>query len=141
MVERALDVELAGIDRLLHRADVHFGIIAREDVVEAALRQPHVERHLAAFEAVDRHARARLGALLAAARGLAEPRADAAADANAALAGALVVTKFVQFHRLHSLSLLSRSAPLPVLEEGEFLSLRHSPGARLCAPVRALPAC
>ena len=54
MVERALGVELAGIDRLLDRADVHLGIIAREDVVEAALRQPHVERHLAALEAGDR---------------------------------------------------------------------------------------
>src|SRR3954451_19368601 len=86
VVERALDIELAGVDRLLDRADVHFGIIAREDVVEAALRQPHVERHLAAFEAGDRHARARLGALLAAPGGLAETRTDAAPDAHAAFA-------------------------------------------------------
>src|SRR5579884_3216995 len=64
MVECALDVELAGVDRLLDRADVHLGIVAREDVVEAALRQPHVERHLAALEAVEADARARLGALL-----------------------------------------------------------------------------
>src|SRR6185369_10687287 len=105
MVERALDVELAGVDRLLHRADVHLGIVAREDVVEAALGEPHVERHLAALEAGDRHARARLGALLAAAGGLAEPRADAAPDPHAALPGALVVTKIVEFHVLHSLSL------------------------------------
>src|SRR5678816_4954140 len=65
MVERALDIELSGIDRLLDRADVHLGIVLGEDVVEAALRQPHVERHLAAFEAVDADARAALLALLA----------------------------------------------------------------------------
>ena len=100
MVERALDIELAGIDRLLDRADVHLGIVLGEDVVEAALRQPHVERHLAALEAGDRHARARLGALLAAPGGLAEARADAAADAHAALARALVVPEFVEFHGL-----------------------------------------
>src|SRR4051812_29889608 len=98
MVERRLDIELAGIDRLLHRADVHLGIVAGEDVVEAALRQPHVERHLAAFEAVDRHARARLGALLTAPGSLAEPGADAPANAHAALPRAFIVSEFVQFH-------------------------------------------
>src|SRR5574338_114875 len=98
MVERALGLELAGVDCLLHRADVHLGIIAREDVVEPALGQPHVERHLAALEAGDRHTRARLGALLAATGGLAEPRADAPADAHAALAGALVIPEIVEFH-------------------------------------------
>ena len=46
--------ELAGVDQLLDRAQVHLGIILGEDVVEAALRQPHVERHLAALEAGDR---------------------------------------------------------------------------------------
>ena len=40
--------------------EVHLGIVLGEDVVEAALRDPHVERHLAAFEAVDRDARAAL---------------------------------------------------------------------------------
>src|SRR6476661_5134369 len=98
MVERALAIELAGIDRLLDRADVHFGEVFGEDVVEAALRQPHVERHLAALEAGDADARARLGALLAAAGGLAESRADAAADAHAALPRALVIPEFVEFH-------------------------------------------
>src|SRR4051794_13777856 len=100
MVERAFRIELAGIDRFLHRADVHLGIVAGEDVVEAALRQPHVERHLAAFEAVDRHARARLGALLTAPGSLAEAGADSAANAHAALAGALIVSDFVEFHGL-----------------------------------------
>src|SRR5215207_9441666 len=82
MVERALGVELAGIDRLLDRADVHLGIILGEDVVEAALRQPHVQRHLAAFETEDRHARTAGLALLATAGGLALARADAAPDAH-----------------------------------------------------------
>src|SRR4051794_10023144 len=98
MVERALGVQLASVDHLLDRTEVHLGIILGEDVVEAALRQPHVERHLAALEAGDADAGTRLGALLAAAGGLAEPRANATAYANARLARALVVTDFVEFH-------------------------------------------
>src|SRR4028119_854950 len=82
--------------RLLARAQVHLGIFLGEDVVEAALRQPHVERHLAAFEAEDRHARTAGLALLAAAGGLAEAGTDAAADADAALAGAGIVTEIVE---------------------------------------------
>src|SRR5207249_3787689 len=83
VIERALQVKLAGVDRLLHRADVHLGIILGEDVVEAALRQPHVERHLTALEAGDANARARLGALLSATGGLAEAGADATTNAHA----------------------------------------------------------
>ena len=45
-----------------------------------------MQRHLAAFEALDAHAGARLLALAAAAAGLALARADAAADALARLA-------------------------------------------------------
>ena len=52
-------------------------------VVEAALGQAPMQRHLAAFEALDAHARARGLALAAAAAGLALARADAAADAHA----------------------------------------------------------
>src|SRR3569623_1099323 len=98
MVDRALGIELPAVDQLLDRAEIHLGIILGEDVVEAALRDPHVERHLAALEAVDRDARARLGALLAAAGGLAEPGADAASDPDPALAGAFIVADVVQFH-------------------------------------------
>src|SRR4051794_40992228 len=98
MVERALGIELASVDHLLDRANVHFGIIAREDVVEAALRQPHVERHLAALEARDADARARLGALLTATGGLAEPRANAAADADPRLTRALIILDLIEFH-------------------------------------------
>ena len=66
---------------------------------EAALGQAAVERHLAALEAVDGDAGARLLALDAAAGGLALARADAAADALARLAGARVVGDFVELHR------------------------------------------
>src|SRR6185295_16575290 len=108
MVDHALRIERLGIDQLLDRAQVHLGIILGEDVVEAALRDPHVERHLAALETEDGDAGAALLALLAAAGGLADPGADAAADADPALAGAFIVAEIVEFHHLHSLSLLSR---------------------------------
>src|SRR3546814_20041574 len=75
---------------------------------EAALRQPHVERHLAALEAGDRDALTALLALLAAPAGLALARADAASDADFPVAGTFVVTDVVQFHVVHSLSLLSQ---------------------------------
>src|SRR3546814_17655956 len=87
MIDRALGVELLGVERLLDRAKVHLGIILGEDVVEAALRQPHVERHLAALEAGDRDALTALLALLAAPAGLALARADAASDPDFPVAG------------------------------------------------------
>src|SRR3546814_4100007 len=87
MIDRSLGVELLGVERLLDRAKVHLGIILGEDVVEAALRQPHVERHLAALEAGDRDALTALLALLAAPAGLALARADAASDADFPVAG------------------------------------------------------
>ena len=93
-----LGVELARVDELLHHADVHLGVVLAERVVEAALRQTHVERHLAAFEALDGNARTALLALLAACRGLALARADTTADTDAALAGTGIVTDVIQFH-------------------------------------------
>src|SRR3546814_4799718 len=79
---------LAGVDRLLHGAQVHDREILSEDIVEAALRQAHVERHLATLEAVDADARTRLRALLAATGGLALAGTDTTAHAHPALAGA-----------------------------------------------------
>src|SRR3546814_8447386 len=108
MIDRALGVELLGVERLLDRAKVHLGIILGEDVVEAALRQPHVERHLAALEAGDRDALTALLALLAAPAGLALARADAASDADFPVAGTFVVTDVVPFSVVQSLSLCSR---------------------------------
>src|SRR5690606_30896670 len=98
VVHDRLGVELAGIDQLLDLAQVHLGVVLAERVVEPALRQAHVKRHLAAFEALDGYARTALLALLAAAAGLALARADAASDADPALAGAGVVTDVIQFH-------------------------------------------
>src|SRR5581483_10423547 len=93
--------ELAGVDRLLQPAEIDDLVVLAEDlVVEAALRQPPVQRGLAALEAVERDAGARGLALAAAARGLALARADAAADALGAVMRALVVPDLVELHRL-----------------------------------------
>src|SRR4029077_9633376 len=59
-------VELAGIDRLLNASEVDLVQPERKRLVEAALRQPPVQRHLATFEPLDAHARARGLALAAA---------------------------------------------------------------------------
>jgi hypothetical protein len=91
-------VDLARIDELLERAEIDHGEFLAVRLVEAALRQALVERHLAALEGVDRDARAGLLALDAAAAGLADARARAAADPLARLGGAGIVAEFVQFH-------------------------------------------
>src|SRR5690606_37711650 len=98
MVDQVLGIQLAGIDQLLHLAQVHLGVVLAERVVEPALRQTHVKRHLAAFEALDRYARTALLALLAAAAGLALARADSTSDADTRLTRARIVTDVVQFH-------------------------------------------
>src|SRR5581483_4213413 len=71
-----------------------------EHVVEAALGQTAMQRHLTAFEALDADAGARGLALAAAARLLALARTDTAADAHALLARAGVVGDLVKLHRL-----------------------------------------
>src|SRR5204863_3220585 len=77
------------------------GVVLLRRRLEAALRQPALQRHLAAFEAdLVIAARARLLALVAAARGLAQARADAAADAATRLLGAFSRLDGVQFHVL-----------------------------------------
>src|SRR4029077_20909039 len=73
------------------------------DVVEAALGNAHVERHLAAFETVDGNTRARDLALAATARRLALAGADAAAHAHAPLARARIVGELIELHRGNSL--------------------------------------
>src|SRR5690606_31949910 len=98
VVDHGLGVELAGIDQLLHLAQVDLGIVLAERIVEPALRQTHVQRHLAAPAGLDRHARTALLALLAASAGRAFARANATADANALLARARIVTDIVEFH-------------------------------------------
>src|SRR5262245_46066506 len=123
---RLAGVQALGPDRLWQSAQVHFHQVEAEDVVEALLRQAAEQRHLAALEPFDRHAGARGLALAAASAGLALARTDAAADADAALAGARIVGKLIEFHDLILLS------PRP----------KGFPGARsafLTSPVRPAP--
>src|SRR5229473_1174128 len=91
-------VEPALVDRGLHAAEIHFVQVKREDIGETALRQPAMDRHLSAFEALDAHARARLLALDAAAAGLALARADAASDPLSETARTGAVRDLIEFH-------------------------------------------
>src|SRR5207244_1914391 len=92
-------VELAGVDRALNAAEIDFvELLGEWRVFEAALRQPAMERHLAALEPFDAHARAGGLALAAATGRLAGAGADAAAEAVTFLAGAWTVGEFVKFH-------------------------------------------
>src|SRR5262245_33530013 len=68
----SLGLQLALVDRPLNPAEVDLGEVVGEEIVEAALRNTHVERHLTAFETMDRDARAGLGTLHAAPTGLAD---------------------------------------------------------------------
>jgi hypothetical protein len=80
-------------------ADVDHRVDGAEDVGEAPLRHPADERHLAALEArTAAVAAARLLALLAAAGGLAQAGAGAAADALALLLAPLRRGQVVQLH-------------------------------------------
>jgi hypothetical protein len=56
-VHRLGGIELAGIDRALQRTDVHFAPLGAVRLVEAALRQAPVQRHLATLVAADGDAR------------------------------------------------------------------------------------
>src|SRR5262245_51332436 len=93
-----LGVDLLVIDGVLQRGEVDpLGALVVQRV-EAALRHAHVQRHLAAFEAVDRNATAGLLPLHATPAGLALARADAAAHAHQLLGAARVVSEFVELH-------------------------------------------
>ena len=98
LVDRLAGVQLAGGDRRLQRAEVHRRVLLAERIVEAALRQPAIDRHLTALEAVQRHACARLLALHALAGGLALARADAAPEPLGLQARAGIVAQFVELH-------------------------------------------
>src|SRR5262249_3568226 len=107
--DRAVRLEAALVDRSLHAADIDRHDLEREDIGEAALRQPAVNRHLAAFEPLDAYAGARLLALDAAARSLAHARADAASHAHAELAGAFPVGELIELHRFRPTCLRPRA--------------------------------
>src|SRR5262249_378528 len=105
-IDHATRVELLGVDRILDAVQIDLDEIEREDVVEAALRQTAMHRHLAALEALDAHAAARGLALAATGRGLALARPNAAADAHALLARAGVVGDLAELHRPSPIALL-----------------------------------
>src|SRR5690606_37296191 len=90
-VDSRAGIDRAGIDRGLKPIEIDRGELDAEDVVEAALRQPPMQRHLAALEAVDAHTGARGLTLAATAAGLALAGADTPADPHALLARACVV--------------------------------------------------
>src|SRR6185295_8676673 len=100
-----LGVDQLGVDRFLQPVEIDLGEVEPEDVVETALRQASMQRHLAALEALDAHARTRGLALAAAARSLALAGTDATADAHALLARAGVVGDIAELHREIPLSL------------------------------------
>src|SRR5690606_11911504 len=95
---REVDVALELVELVQH----HLRGVALDLGAETDLRQAHVHRHLAAFEAgLDLAlARARKRTLVAAAGGLAQARTDAPADALALLAGALGGRKCIHAHVL-----------------------------------------
>src|ERR1700733_4770672 len=98
-VDGVVGVEQLGVDRILNTVEIDLGIFDPEDVVEAALRQAPMQRHLAALKALDAHARTRGLALAAAARGLSLARADATPDAHPLFAGAGVGGDIAELHR------------------------------------------
>src|ERR1700733_1748619 len=97
--DRLLGVDQLGIDGVLKAIEIDLGKLEAEDVVEAALRQSPMQRHLTALEALDTNPRTRGLALSAAARGLALARADATPDAHPLFAGAGVVGDIAELHR------------------------------------------
>src|SRR6266849_6441356 len=109
-VDRILGVECPAVDCRLNTVEVHHVEFKSEYVIEAALRQPPMQRHLAAFEALDAHARTRGLALATATAGLALPGPDAAADAHAPLAGPRIVGNLIELHGACPL----RSAGVPL---------------------------
>ncbi len=102
-VTGACGAEASGIDRLLQTPEIDDLVVLPEDlVVEAALRQPAMQRRLAALEAVDRDAAARGLALAAAPRCLALARADAAPDPLCPVMRARIVPDLVELHHCPS---------------------------------------
>src|SRR6201996_6880302 len=105
-----LGIEQLGIDRLLKAVEIDLDEVQAEDVVEAALRQAAMQRHLAALEALDAHAGTRGLALAATARSLALARADATADAHPLFARAGVIGDIAELHRMLPCLLLADDA-------------------------------
>src|SRR5262249_21649126 len=101
-IDRGPRRELAGIDRLLQPVEIDHHVVEPVGFVEATLRQPAVERRLAALEAVEGDPGAGGLTLAAAGAGLALARADAPADALGPVMGAGIVADFVELHGIGS---------------------------------------
>src|SRR6266446_7928975 len=115
-VDGALGGELAGIERLLQPAQIdHLIVLLKNLVVEAALRQPAMQRGLPTLEAVQRDTAARGLPLAAAPGGLSLARSDAAADPLGPVVRARIVPDLVELHRLNApvprLAALTRRRP------------------------------
>jgi len=93
---------------------IHDGVLAPEDVREAALRQASVQRHLAALEAEVLRGRSapRVLPLVAAGRRLAVSRAGTAADPLALLGGSRRRLQILESHDFASLRLAFFLDPL-----------------------------
>src|ERR1700722_3404120 len=96
-------IELTGVDRLLNAVEIDHIVIKPRGRAEPTLGLPAMQRHLAAFEALDADARPSRLALAATTGLLALARTDAAPDADAGLGRAGVVSYFVEFHGRRSL--------------------------------------
>src|ERR1700674_5695186 len=129
-------IQTPGIDRLLHAAEAHFVEALAENVVEPALGQPAMQRHLPAFEALDGNAGTGLLALDAAPAGLALAGTDAAADAAPDLARAGIVAQLAQLHRSSpsttrtrcpTLAIMPRVAAVSGSSDTRSIRLRPSP--------------
>ena len=132
-IDRRASVQFSGVDRLLHAADIYCSIGLPEYVVEAALGQAHVQRHLSAFKAADRDAGPGILALVAgrpAVLPLPEPMPRP--DPRPRLSRALVIGQFVEFHRSKSavaggLHALPIAAPASVLDAHQMVHLADHP--------------
>src|SRR6516164_2640492 len=120
-VDGVLRVDLLGIDRLLKAVEIDFDEFEPEHVVKPALRQPPMQRHLAAFKTLDAHARARGLALASAPGRLALARTYATADAHPLFARAGIVGDIAELHRSLPSSLerdLARKPPTTLRGRG-----------------------
>src|SRR5262249_33133770 len=109
-IHRRIRIERAGIDRRLNFAEIDLVELASECLVpESALGQATVQRHLAAFEALDACAGAGGLSFAAAAAGFSGTGADTAADAGTVFPRPRTVGDFVQLHRRAPLSSTTRT--------------------------------
>ena len=95
MINHALGGQFLGVDEFLHHAQIDLGIVLAKWIVEAALRDTHMKRHLAAFKALNGNARTALLALLTATAGFALARANTPANAHTAMAGTFIIFNIV----------------------------------------------